>query len=199
MTRITNEPFTAAEPGRPEHERAPEGLSDDPLHHAPKPADVGLGPEGEPARREPAAAPGRATDQRSVADLIKELRDETIALFQQEVRLAKTELHEKVSFLGAQAGKLGGGLAVLGIGALMLLAAVAYFVGAIFQAFLEINTPTALGIGFTIVGAIAAIVGYALYKGARSKIDREPLTPERTIQSLKDDKQWLTNKTDQTH
>ena len=202
-------------------ERAPEGLHGepmrDPLHHAPKPASVGLGADGRAAVSETGDAAGvyedraglgdgrggpyrpaagnTAADQRSIADLIKELRDEATHLLRQEVNLAKTELGEKASFFGAQAGKVAAGGAVLGVGALMLLTALACFVAWVFAAAWEFHTTSALAMGYLIVGAVIAIVGYSLYASAKSKMAEEPLAPERTLQSLKDDKQWLTNKT----
>ena len=182
-------------------EAAPEGLHGDPMHHAPKPATVGLGPDGRGAdsayRGETDTVPGATAhpDQRSIADLVKELRDEALHLLRQEVNLAKTELSEKASFFGTQAGKIAAGGAVLGVGALMLLTALACFIGWIFAAAWEWHTTSALAAGYLIVGSVIAIIGYAMYASASSKMKREPVTPERTLQSLKDDKQWLTNKT----
>ena len=209
MTRTTHETTSRTtipgETSRFGTEARPEGLGGDPMHHPPKPADVGLREDNMPAGgstrtdgRRGMAEDRLADDQRSITDLIKTLRDEATDLLRQEVQLAKTEMSEKASFFATQGGKLAGGIAVLAIGGLMLLFAVAYFVGAMFQAFLDIPPSTALGIGYAIVGAVVAIIGYVLYQGARSKISREPLAPERTINSLKDDEKWLTNKTETT-
>ncbi len=185
----------------PTGERAPEGLGHDPMRHPPKPAGVGLGPGNEPAIGERFATDGRtsaerpAADQRSIAELIKELRDEAIHLIRQELNLAKTEVSEKASFFGKQAGKVGAGGAVLAVGALMLLTALACLIAWIFAAAWEWHTTSALAAGYAIVGTVIAIIGYSLYKSAMSRINREPAAPERTLQSLKEDKQWLTNKT----
>lgn len=183
------------------------GNMGDPLRHPPKPAGVGLGPGNEPADGGASRHGSRvrsdgnghaAADQRSVADLIKELRDEGIHLLRQELNLARTEISEKAGFFGKQAGKVGAGGAVLVIGGLMLLSALACLVAWIFVAAWEWQTTSALAAGYGIVGALIAIIGYSLYRSAMSKMRREPLVPERTIQSLKDDKQWLTHKTTET-
>jgi len=203
MTRTLNDPVT---PTGIAGERAPEGLGSDPLHHPPKPATMGLGPDNEPAGSASRFESGTGTrsdgrpasDQRSIADLIKELRDEATHLIHQEVNLAKTELSEKASFFSRQAGKVGAGGAVLAVGSLMLLTALACLVGWIFAAAWEWHTTSALAAGYAIVGTVVAIIGYAMYQSAMIKMRREPLAPERTIQSLKDDKQWLTHKTTET-
>ena len=139
-----------------------------------------------------------AADQRGVTDLIKELRDEATTLFRQEVQLAKTELSEKAGFFAQQGAKVGAGLGVAALGGLLVIMAVAFFVSAIIQAIFDVSDAVAFGIGFLLVGGAIAAVGYALYSSASAKMKRETLVPERTIQSLKEDKQWLTNQP-QTH
>ncbi len=190
MTRTLNDPT---------FERASRQPTGDALHHPPKPAHVGLGRDNEPATRidrdRATIESSAASDQRSIADLIKELRDEATHLIRQEINLAKTEVSEKTSFFGKQAGKLGAGGAVLAVGALMVLSAVAYGVAWLFQRFFEFLVTSSLAAGFLIVGAIVAIIGYAMYRSAISGMRREPLVPEKTIHSLKEDKQWLTHKT----
>ena len=156
-----------------------------------EPAPAGLGTAAYDSDR-----PAPADDQRGIADLLKQLGTESSHLVRQEFNLAKTELTEKASFYGTQAGKLGGGIGALAIGGLLLLFAVSYFIAALVLAVIPaLGVPAAFGVGFTIVGASVAIVGYSLYSGAKAKMAQEPATPERTLQSLKDDKQWLTNKT----
>jgi hypothetical protein len=217
--------------GQPETGHAPthghEGLGGDPMRHAPKPANVGLGSDGRAAGTREAGTHeerpygerlhGRteadfrherrfdvdeeehrarvAADQRSIADLIKELRDEATHLLRQEVNLAKTELSEKASFFGTQAGKIAAGGAVAGVGALLLLSALAWGIGWLLQWGFLWTTTSSVALGYLIVGLIVAIVGYSMYASAKRKMQREPIAPERTLNSLKEDKQWLTNKT----
>jgi hypothetical protein len=193
MTRTLNDPASR-------HERAPAGLGDDPLHHPPKPASMGLDELNRPAGADTGMRgdiDGRmAADQRSIADLVKELRDEGVTLLRQEMALAKTEMGEKARFLGKQVGKVGAGGATLAIGMLMVLGALAYFTAWLYQAIFEaLPLAAALGLGFLTVGAVVSLVGYLVYSSAMRRMHSETLAPERTIQSLKEDKQWLTHKT----
>ncbi len=179
-------------------------MSTDTIHHPPKSADVGLDPHNQPAGdRPPAAAayaPADPTDGLGITDLIKNLRDESLHLIRQEVNLAKTEATEKASFFAKQGGKLAAGGAILALGGLLLLLALSYLVASLFQLILPgIEEVFAAALGFLTVGSLITLLGYLLYKKASADLKREPVTPERTIQSLKDDKQWLTNQTsDQT-
>ena len=196
MTRTLNDPMSSTRAERP-----PEGIGGDPMQHPPKPAGVGLDEFNQPAmggpRMSPDGASGRvAADQRSIADLIKELRDEGTTLLRQEVTLAKTELGEKAGFFGKQAAKVGAGGAILAIGMLMVLAALGYFMAWVYQAIFEaLPLAAALGLGFLTVGAVVSLIGYLMYGSAMRRMQSETLAPERTIQSLKEDKQWLTHKT----
>src|SRR5687767_11341854 len=61
---------------------------------------------------------------RSIADLLKELRDESSNLLRQEVALAKTEMAEKAADYGKNAASIATGGAVAYAGALLLLAGV---------------------------------------------------------------------------
>ena len=185
------------------------------LNHPPKPATEGLGPSTQPAGGRFAGeadrpAVGAYTDAGSapaasasaapgITDLIKELRDEFVHLFRQEVNLAKTEASEKAGFFAAQAGKAAAGGAVLAIGLLGLLIAVSFLLGGLIDWVIpHLNASAANGLGFLVTSIPAALIGYSLFNAAKKKMAGESLAPERTIQSLKDDKQWLSNRTGET-
>jgi len=131
-------------------------------------------------------------DERSIGQLLKELTHETSTLLRQEVNLAKTEMSEKVSRAGANLGEvaMGGGVALLG--AIALLLAVIYGLGAILNNFL--SPETASWLAPLIVGGILAAVGYSMIKKALETLKRESLAPEKTTQSLQENKEWLKQK-----
>ena len=180
-------------------------MSTDTLNHPPKSADVGLGPDHHPAGADrpavaayetPAPTAGTARSaEPGITDLLKELRDESVHLFRQEINLAKTEVGEKASFFAAEGGKAAAGGAVLAIGAIGLLIALSFILGGLIDWVIpHLNASAANGLGFLVTSIPAAIIGYSLYKKAVSNMKREPLTPERTIASLKDDKQWAADR-----
>jgi len=131
-------------------------------------------------------------DERSIGQLLKELTSETSTLLKQEVDLAKTEMSEKASRVGANLGSVAVGGAVAFLGAIALLLAVIYGLGAILNNFL--SPETASWLAPLIVGGILAAVGYSLIKKALETLKRESITPQKTTQSLQENKEWLKQK-----
>lgn len=128
------------------------------------------------------------SDQRSVAELIRELRDESSALLRQEVALAKTEMTEKVSNVGRNAGYLAMGS---GIGIIAMF----FLLGAVGEAIaMAINdtdwAPHGVWIAPLIVGLLVTILAAALISKAKHALNHTSLVPEKTIETLKEDKQW---------
>jgi len=135
-----------------------------------------------------------ATDGRpSIGDLLKSLRDETTTLVRQEIALAKTEMNEKAAKAARNAGYMGAGgvLAHAGVFVLLLgLSALLYW--GLVEAGLSHYVS-----GFLaplIVGAVVAVIGYALIQKAISAFKHETLVPEQTVDSLKENQQWLSHK-----
>jgi xanthine/uracil permease len=128
-------------------------------------------------------------EERSIGQLLKELRDETTTLLRQEVDLAKTEISEKASRTGRNLGSLavGGGVAFLG--ALALLAAVIYGLTSILNQFMSVGV--AIWLAPLIVGLVLASIGYSLVQKALTTLRQESLTPQRTTQTLQENKEWL--------
>lgn len=128
-------------------------------------------------------------EERSLGQLLKELRDETTTLLRQEVDLAKTEMSEKASRVGSNLGSLAMGGAVAFLGALALLAAVVYGLTSLLDQFMSVGV--AIWLAPLIVGVVLAAVGYSLVKKALVTLRQESLTPRRTTQTLQENKEWL--------
>ena len=123
----------------------------------------------------------QAREEPSVAELMGELSQDISLLVRQEFQLARTELGEKVSHVGASLGTvvLGGFLAYLG--GLALVAAL----------ILVLNDVAHISpwVSALIVGAVFAIGGFVAVKGGLAGLKRVDLTPRRTLDTLKDDLQ----------
>lgn len=138
------------------------------------------------------AVPNERKDERSIGQLLKELTHESSTLLKQEVDLAKTEMSEKASRVGANLGEVAVGGAVALLGAIALVLAAVYGLGAILNNFL--SPETASWLAPLIVGGILAAVGYSMIKKALETLKRESLAPEKTTQSLQENKEWLKQK-----
>lgn len=128
-------------------------------------------------------------EDRSIVQLLKELRDETTTLLRQEVDLAKTEMSEKASRVGRNVGSLAVGGAVLFLGALALLAAVVYGLTSLLDQFMSLGV--AIWLAPLLVGLVLAGVGYSLTKKALATLRQESLAPQKTTQTLQENKEWL--------
>jgi hypothetical protein len=131
-------------------------------------------------------------DDRSLGQILRDLREETTQLLRQEVDLAKTEMSEKMSRMGSNLGSVAAGGAVLFAGALILLTALTLGLIALFSQFMDRDV--AMWLAPLLVGGILAAVGYGLVKKALQALKQEGIAPQRTTQSLKENKEWLTAK-----
>ena len=129
-------------------------------------------------------------DDRSLGQILRDLREETTQLLRQEVDLAKTEISEKMSRLGTNLGSVATGGAVLFAGALVLLAALTLGLIALFSQFMDRDV--AMWLAPLLVGGVLAFVGYGMVKKALQALKQEGIAPQRTTQSLKENKEWLT-------
>ena len=133
------------------------------------------------------------TNNRSIFGLLRELRDEFATLLRQEVALAKTEVSEKAGLAKRNAVYIGVGGVIALSGFLCLLAAASIGLAVAFRA-AGVSPETAAWLAPLLVGLVVAVVGYALLQKGISTLKRESLTPERTVQTLKEDTAWARQK-----
>jgi Putative Actinobacterial Holin-X, holin superfamily III len=129
------------------------------------------------------AQPVVTKEERSLGDLFSELAAETSTLVRQEVALAQTELTQKATKVGKNVGFLVVGGAVGYAALLAIIAAVIIGLANFIPAW-----ASAL-----IVGAVVGIVAYLLISSALAALKKTDLTPRETVETLKEDAQWLKN------
>jgi hypothetical protein len=117
----------------------------------------------------------------SIVSLLKRLTDELSVLFRQEVALASAEFSRSMRsfFLGVASVAAGG--AVLFAGLLVLLAAAVLGLAEWLEPW-----QAALAVGGAVV-----LIGIVMVLAGRKKIKPEELKPERSVQSLRRDKDVL--------
>lgn len=131
-------------------------------------------------------------EHRSLPELIRELRDESTALLRGEIALAKAEMSEKVARVSrSTVGILvGGALAYAGL-IFLLLAATAGVELGLAAAGIPIQGDWLAPL---IVGAVTLIIGLVMALSAKKRLENTNVVPEKTVNSLKEDKQWIQNK-----
>lgn len=132
-------------------------------------------------------------DPQSLIDLVKELRDETALLLRQEVLLARREVQEKLEHVkrNTAAIAVGGTLAMLGLAFLLLAAS-----NGLTEALIEMGTANdvAVWLGPLIVGLIMSLGGGLLAWAALRKLRETHVAPEKTIESLEENRRWAKEK-----
>jgi Putative Actinobacterial Holin-X, holin superfamily III len=140
------------------------------------------------------APSGADSRSESIADLIKELRDDALLLVRQEVGLAKTEMSEKIGrALRNVAYAIAGGLVAF-LGLVFILQAVTVLTGVGLKA-AGVASEHCLWLAPLIVGVIVAVIGTILVTKGIATLKNETFVPEKTIDSLKGDKAWIQSKT----
>ncbi len=132
-------------------------------------------------------------EERSLGDLFSELATETSTLVRQEVALAQTELTQKATSVGKDVGFLVAGGAVGYTALLVILAAVVIGLTQLISSLSGWQTITSAWVAAAIVGLIVSIVAYVLVTSALTKLKNTELTPRQTVETLKEDAEWLKN------
>jgi MFS family permease len=120
-------------------------------------------------------------EDRPMAELVRQLSDQTTTLVRQEIELAKAEMTAKGKQVGIGAGAFGGA-GLVGL----------YAVGAITACLiLALSTAVAGWLAALIVGVVyAAIAGVLALIGKKKTQAGAPPVPERAISSTKEDVEW---------
>jgi len=129
------------------------------------------------------AAPSGHPDveEESVGSLVGRLTGDLSKLIRQEIELAKAELREE----GKKAGKALGMLAGAGLSGLLVA------ILASFTLIWVLDEQMPLWLAALIVTLLWAILGAVLFMMGKKKLAEVNPKPEQTVQSLKEDKQWV--------
>jgi len=120
------------------------------------------------------------SDTRSLGELFASLSKDTTTLVRKEIELAKTEISEKVSETGKNVASLMVGGAIAYAALLFILAAIAVGLAQIMEPWLAV----------LLVGVVVAIVGLILVQKGMNALKHMNFVPEKTIATLKEDKEW---------
>ena len=120
-------------------------------------------------------------EERTVAELIGDLAQETGTLVRQEVRLATTEMTDKAKFAAKQGAMMAAGGALGVIALLTLLAALVLGIGEFI----------ALWASALIVGIGIAVVAIGLAVAGLQELKRLDVKPKETVRELKETRTWV--------
>ncbi|MCB9775370.1 MAG: phage holin family protein [Nitrospiraceae bacterium] len=122
-------------------------------------------------------------EERPLSDLFRDLINETKILIQQEIQLLKLEMSQKATQAGKDVAFLAVGGALVYAGLLVLVAAATLGLALVIPGW-----ASALIVGLVVVG-----IGYGLIQKGISDLKNINPAPQKTIDSVKETKQWTTN------
>ncbi len=120
-------------------------------------------------------------EEKSLGDLFSELASETSNLVKQEVSLAQAEITQK-------AVKVGKNVGFLVVGGAIGYAALLAFIAALIIGLSYVIPAWAAAL---IVGIVVALAAAVMIMSALNALKNMGLTPTQTVETLKEDAQWL--------
>ncbi|WP_250037509.1 phage holin family protein [Paractinoplanes maris] len=121
----------------------------------------------------------------SVGEMIGNISNDLSQLFRQEVELAKVELKQEAAKAGKAGGMLGGAAFAAYLAVVLLSFALVFALDAVMP----------MGWAALIVAVLWAAIGGVLYVIGKNKLKTVDPMPRRTVDTLKEDAQWLKNPT----
>jgi uncharacterized membrane protein YqjE len=116
----------------------------------------------------------------NVGSMIGGIIEDLQGIVRGEVQLAKTELKEEAGQMGKGAGMAGAGVFFGLIGFIFLMLGVTYL----------LNKWMQMWIAAGLVGLILVIIAAILVMNGKKQISDASLAPQKTIDSVKEDKEW---------
>lgn len=151
--------------------------------------------------RRAAAAPALQQSQadiESLPALFGRLGDDVMTLLDTKLSLVKVELKEDATIYARAGTLMGVGAVVAVIGFALVNVAIALFISMLFAnddaaTVVQRYGPGSYGLGFLITGIVYLVIGGILaYVGKNRLAARSPV-PNRSVDELRKDKQWLKN------
>lgn len=123
----------------------------------------------------------RALENKPLGDLFSDLAGEMSELVRKEVTLAKVEIGQKARHIGKNVGYLVVGGAVAYAAMLAIIAGIVLLLD---------NVMPSWGAAL-LVGVVVGIIGWLLIGKARAALQATDVTPQQTVESLKEDAAWV--------
>jgi uncharacterized membrane protein YqjE len=137
-------------------------------------------------------AMSQRTDNESLPSLFSRLGDDVMQLFDTKISLLKVEMKEEANTYARGGAMIAVGGVIAAIGFALLNVAVAFGIS-ILLAGIDISQAARYAIGFLTAGVLYLIVGAIIVSAMKNRLAKQHLVPDRTVEELRKDKQWLKN------
>jgi len=120
-------------------------------------------------------------EEPSLGELFSSLARDTSALVRQEVELARTEMTHKATRAAQNSAYIVAGGLVAYVGLIVLAFAIVYLLAEWMP----------IWVSALIVAVVLAAIGYFMIQKGLNTLKRTSLAPQQTIDTLKEDAQWV--------
>ena len=131
-------------------------------------------------------------DNESLPNLFGRLGDDVMQLFNSQLALFKVEIKEEANAYARGITMIAIGAVIATVGFALLNVAIAFAVSTLF-AQANFSQPASYALGFVVTGGFYLLVGAIVVMLMKSRLSKQDLVPQRTVQELRKDKQWLKN------
>ena len=138
------------------------------------------------------AVMSRETDNESLPSLFGRLGDDVMQLFDTKMSLLKVELKEEANTYARGGTMIAVGGVIAAIGFALLNVALAFGISMLLLN-VDISQQARYAIGFVAAGVLYLIVGGIIVSTMKKRLAKQSLVPDRTVEELRKDKQWLKN------
>src|ERR1700752_2370425 len=132
------------------------------------------------------------TDSEGLPTLFSRLGDDVMQLFNSQLALFKVEIKEEANAYARSVTMIAIGATITTVGFALLNVAIAFAVSTLF-AQANFSQPASYALGFVVTGGFYLLVGAIVVMLMKNRLARQDLVPQRTVQELRKDKQWLKN------
>lgn len=135
------------------------------------------------ASRQPISRPDTQDPARAGAtlgDTVTGIIEDVQNIVRGEVQLAKTEVKEDLGVMGKALGMIGAAVFLALVGFIFLMLGVTYLLNKSLEMWISAGI---VGLVLLVIGAILALVG-------KNRMQEANMVPDKTIESLKEDKEW---------
>jgi len=128
----------------------------------------------------------------SLPNLFSRLGDDVMQLFNSQLALFKVEIKEEANAYARGVTLIAIGAVIATIGFALLNVAIAFGVSTLFSQ-ANFSQPASYALGFVVTGGFYVLVGAIVVMLMKNRLAKQELVPQRTVDELRKDKQWLKN------
>jgi uncharacterized membrane protein YqjE len=143
------------------------------------------------APRQSPTALATKTDE-NLPSLFSRLGDDVMQLFDTKISLLKVEIKEEANAYAQSGAMIAVGGIIAAIGFALLNVALAFGISTLF-AETTLSQPAKYAVGFVTAGVLYLIIGAVIVSVMKNRLAKQNLVPNRTVEELRKDKQWLKN------